>query len=123
MDNVHKNPRLLSHGQISTCLQTEAACISGFFSTKIKKTKCTPKIIGTWKPGSLDEVGIPTAEVNQNRTVWMEEQFSTDGSWRGSRKLFPGGGGVFKHNYFQGSGGLEPFPRPSRIAQEIFVNG
>lgn len=34
-----------------------------------------------------------------------------------------GGGGVFKHNYFQGSGGLEPSPRPSRIAQEIFVNG
>lgn len=53
----------------------------------------------------------------------MEEQFSTDGSWRGSGKLFPGGGGVFKHNYFQGSGGLEPSPRPSRIAQEIFVNG
>lgn len=68
------------------------------------------KIIGIWKLGSFDEVGIFMVEVNQNRIVWMEEQFSIDGSWCGFRKLFLGGGGVvFKYNYFQGSGGLEFF--------------
>lgn len=52
------------------------------------------KIIGIWKLGSFDEVGIFMVEVNQNRIVWMEEQFSIDGSWCGFRKLFLGGGGV-----------------------------
>lgn len=66
------------------------------------------KIIGIQKLGSFDEVGIFMVEVNQNRIVWMEEQFSIDGSWCGFRKLF-WGGGVFKYNYFQGSGGLEFF--------------
>lgn len=66
------------------------------------------KIIGIWKLGSFDEVGIFMVEVNQNRIVWMEEQFSIDGSWCGFRKLFLGGGclniiifrGVVVWNFF-----------------------